>query len=446
MEAYMETKRSFQKTQRLKKLRDKYVPDCLAHVTPVIAGSASGNWITDVDGNRYLDFGAGIGVLCAGNCHPSVVDAVKAQLDTSFHTCIHIIMQENYILLAERLAKVAPGNFDKKVMFLNSGAEAVENVIKLARLYTKRRGFLASEYGFHGRTFGAMTLTSKTRPHKVGLDPVMAGVYRMPYAYCYRCALRMTYPSCNMACLDRIEEMFATTVPPESIAGIIIEPVLGESGVIVPPKEYIEGLRKICDTYGMVFILDEIQTAFGRVGEMFAADHFGVVPDIMPLAKALGNGVPISAVVGRKEIMDAPAPAALGSTYGGNPIACAAGHAVFDVLEKEKLPDRSKKIGARMLKRFRKLEELYDFVGEVRGIGMMFGIELVKDRESKKPYKDMATRIIKGCVESGLIVLRAGAYGNVIRLLPPLNSPEEDLETGMQIIEQVFSKANEKRP
>jgi len=402
-------------SKRLLSLRKKYVPNCFAHVTEVVAGKARGNWIEDVDGNKYLDFGAGISVVNAGNCHPDIVQAVKTQAELSFHTCFHIVMQENYIKLAERLAKMTPGTFPKKAMFLNSGAEAIENVIKLARIFTKRLGFMAPEHGFHGRTYGALALTSKTKPLKAGMGPFMQEVYRIPYAYCYRCAFQLTYPECSMECVQYIENMFTTTVPAESVAGIIIEPVLGEGGVVIPPKEYLEGLRKICDKYGILLIFDEIQTAFGRIGALFAADYFKVVPDIMSLAKALANGLPISAVVGKSEIMDRPNVGALGSTFGGNPIICAASHAMLDVLKNEKLPQRAKRLGAKMMKRLKLLEKTYEFIGDVRGIGM---------------------------IKRGLIVIRAGAHSNIIRILPPLNSPENDIEKGMEIIESVFNDIN----
>jgi len=438
----MDRNRTNQRTRRLKMLRDKYVPGCLAHVTPVIAGKTAGSWIEDVDGNRYLDFGAGISVVNAGNCHPDIVEAVKIQAETSFHTCFHIVMQENYITLAQRLTEIAPGEYPKKAMFLNSGAEANENAIKLARLYTKRRGFLAPEHGFHGRTYGALALTSKTKPLKAGLEPFMPEVYRIPYAYCYRCPFTLTYPSCEIACVRKIEEMFATTAAAGSIAGLIVEPVLGEGGVVIPPVEYLQGLRSLCDTCGIVLVFDEIQTAFGRVGALFAAEHFHVLPDVITLAKALGNGMPVAAVVGKAGIMDAPDTGALGSTYGGNPIACAASLAMLDVLKKEKLPQRAKRIGAVMLERFRQLKDEYPFVGDVRGIGMMFGIELVRDKSTRAPDKDRATAIIQRCIEQGLIVVRAGVSGNIIRILPPLNTSEDDIAMGMDILDGVFAAVN----
>lgn len=425
-------------TKKLRQIRDKYVPDCLAHVTPIIAGKTKGSRIEDVDGNEYLDFGAGISVVNAGNCHPDVVEAVKKQAEISFHTCFHIIMQETYIKLAEKLVKMLPGDHAKKVMFLNSGAEAVENIIKLARIYTRRRGFLAPQYGFHGRTYGALALTSKTKPLKAGLEPFMPEVFRIPYAYCYRCPLHSEYPSCEMGCVKMIEEMFTTTVAAESVAGLIVEPVLGEGGVVIPPKEYIQGLRQICDKHGILLIFDEIQTAFGRMGYMFGSEYFDVLPDLTSFAKALGNGLPISAVAGKAEIMDKPDPGALGSTYGGNPIACAGALAMLDVLQREKLPQRSKETGAVMLKRFKLLEERYTFVGDVRGIGMMLGIELVNNKSTKEPDKDKATDVIKGCYNNGLIVVRAGAYGNIVRILPPLNTNDDDIETGLKIVEKVF--------
>ncbi|MCP4724403.1 MAG: aspartate aminotransferase family protein [bacterium] len=429
-----------EKTAELLKIREKNVPGCLSHLTKIIVDKAEGSWIEDVDGNRYLDFGAGIAVVSAGNCHPKIVKAVQDQAGKCFHTCFHIIMQEPYIRLAEKVTGVLPGETPKKVMFLNSGAEAIENAIKFVRVYTGRKALAAPEHGFHGRTYGALALTSKTKPLKEGLEPFIPEVYRIPYAYCYRCPVGKEYPGCNMACVDAIEDMFATYVAAESIAGIFLEPVIGEGGVIIPPKEYIQGLRKICDKYGILLVFDEIQTGFARTGRMFAQEHFDVEPDLTVMAKGIANGMPLSAVAGKADIMDKPNTGAVGSTYGGNPLTCAAGNAMIDVIMEENLVGRSEKIGKYMLSKLKKLESEYEFVGEVRGLGMMIGIECVKDKTSREPFKDRAGEIIEECVKKGLIVVRAGARGNIVRILPPLNTKDEDVDTGLDIILDVFKR------
>ncbi len=427
------------KTMELKKIRDKNIPGCLSHLTGIIADRAEGSWITDVDGNKYLDFGAGIAVVSAGNCHPEIVKAVQDQAEKCFHTCFHIIMQEPYIRLAEKVAGILPGDIPKKIMFLNSGAEAVENAIKFVRVHTKRKALASPEHGFHGRTYGALALTSKTKPLKEGLEPFIPEVYRIPYAYCYRCPVGKEYPGCDMACIMQIEDMFSTYVAAESIAGIFIEPVIGEGGVIIPPMEYIRGLREICDKYGILLVFDEIQTGFGRTGKMFAQEHFDVEPDLTIMAKGIANGMPLSALAGKAEIMDEPNTGAVGSTYGGNPIACAAGISMIDVLERERLVEASEKKGKYMLDRLKKLEFDYDYVGEVRGLGLMIGIECVKNKESKEPFKDRAGEIIKECVKNGLIVVRAGARGNIVRILPPFNTSDGDIDSGLDIIFNVFN-------
>jgi 4-aminobutyrate aminotransferase/(S)-3-amino-2-methylpropionate transaminase len=426
------------RTEKLLKIRDKYIPGCLSHLTKIIVDKAEGSWISDVDGKNYLDFGAGIAVVSAGNCHPKIVKAVKDQAEKCFHTCFHIIMQEPYIKLAEKIIKIMPGKAPKKVMFLNSGAEAVENAIKFVRVFTGRKALAAPEHGFHGRTYGALALTSKTKPLKEGLEPFIPEVYRIPYAYCYRCPVGKEYPGCGIACVNAIEEMFATYVSAESLAAIFLEPVIGEGGIIIPPVEYIQGLRKICDKYGILLVFDEIQTGFGRTGKMFAQEHFNVEPDLTLMAKGIANGMPLSAVAGKTEIMDKPNTGAVGSTYGGNPIACAAGNAMLDVINEENLVGDSAAKGEYMLKNLENLESKYDYVGDVRGKGLMIGIECVKDKISKKPFKDRAGDIINECVKQGLIVVRAGAMGNVVRILPPLNTKDEDIDKGLEIIFNVF--------
>jgi 4-aminobutyrate aminotransferase/(S)-3-amino-2-methylpropionate transaminase len=319
-------------------------------------------------------------------------------------------------------------------MFANSGAEAVENAVKIARYQTQKPAVIAFENGFHGRTLLGMTLTSKVKPYKFGFGPYAPEVYRMPFAYCYRCPLKMDYPSCDLACADLLNDFFISHVAAEATAAIIVEPVQGEGGFIVPPKGYFQRLKAICEANHVLFIADEIQTGIGRTGTMFAMEHFGVVADLTTVAKSLAAGMPLSAVVGRKEIMDAVHPSGIGGTYGGNPVACAAALAVMDVFEEEKLINKAEALGKRLKSQLDGFHNEYEIVGDVRGLGPMTAMELVKDRESKTPAPDEAKALVKYCYDRGLILLSCGAYGNVIRLLMPLVITEDQLDKGLEIL------------
>jgi 4-aminobutyrate aminotransferase/(S)-3-amino-2-methylpropionate transaminase len=395
---------------------------------------AEGATLIDVEGRSYIDFGGGIAVMNVGHSHPKIVAAIKNQAEKFTHTCFMVTPYEAPVTLAHRLCAAVPGDFPKAVMFANSGAEAVENAVKIARYQTQKPAVIAFENGFHGRTLLGMTLTSKVKPYKFGFGPFAPEVYRMPFAYCYRCPLKMDYPSCDLACADLLNDFFVSHVAAEATAAVIVEPVQGEGGFIVPPKGYFQRLKEICDANHVLFIADEIQTGMGRTGTMFAMEHFDVVADLTTVAKSLAAGMPLSAVVGRKEIMDAVHPSGIGGTYGGNPVACAAALAVMEVFDEEKLLNRAEALGKSLQSQLDGFHNEYEIVGDVRGLGPMTAMELVKDRESKTPASEEAKSLVKYCFDRGLIILSCGAYGNVIRLLMPLVVTEEQLDTGLEIL------------
>lgn len=428
------------KSRALIERKNKCTARGISQGTPLFIEKASGALMTDVDGNEFIDFYGGIGVLNAGHCPKSVVDAIKEQAEKLIHTCFMTSMYEGWVDLAEKLIQITPIKGDLKVTYVNSGAEAVENAIKIARSYTKRTGVIAFEMAFHGRTNLAMGLTSKVRPYKYGFGPFAPEIYKIPSAYCYRCYYHSTYPGCGMHCLEQFERFFAAEVEPETIAAMIIEPVQGEGGFIVPPKEFLPGLKTIAEKHGIVFIADEIQTGFGRTGKMFAVENYGVEPDLMTMAKSIAAGMPLSAVVGKKEIMDAPGPGMIGGTYAGNPLACAAGLATINYIEHEKLSARAAKIGAFVVGRLKGMQEKYSLIGDIRSLGAMIGIELVKDRETKEPAKEETAQITQACLSQGLIIISAGVYGNIIRMLMPLVITDEQLEKALNVLDWAFAK------
>jgi len=420
--------------QELMDLRQEHVPRGPFNITPIFVKNAKGAIIEDVEGKEYIDFAGGIGVENVGHCAEQVVAAIKEQAEQYIHTCFHVVMYEPYIELAKRLNEVTPGDFPKKTMLVNSGAEAVENAVKIARYATKRQAIIAFENAFHGRTYMAMTLTSQVKPYKWGFGPFCPEVYRMPYPYCYRCPFGLEYPECEIHCADYLEEFFIGHVAADSVAAIIAEPVQGEGGFIVPPKEYFKKIKAICEKHGILLIMDEIQAGMGRTGKLFASEHFDVTPDIILTGKSIGAGLPLAGVTGRAELMDAPHVGGLGGTYGGNPIACKAGLAVLDTLNAGML-DTSKKLGEKLRKRLVDLQSRYEIIGDVRGLGPMIGMELVKDRKSKDPAADDAKELVRRCYENGLIVISCGVYYNVIRILTPLVITNDQLERGFAILE-----------
>jgi 4-aminobutyrate aminotransferase / (S)-3-amino-2-methylpropionate transaminase / 5-aminovalerate transaminase len=427
---------SHSKNNTLKELRDNYIPPGHGSINHSYVVSAKGAIVRDVEGRDFIDFASGIGVMNVGHSHPKVVAAIKDQAEKFTHTCFMVLPYEPVVILAEKLCAVTPGAFPKTALFINSGAEAVENAVKIARYYTKRPAVIAFENGYHGRTLLTMSLTSKVKPYKFGFGPFAPEVYRMPFAYCYRCPFGLAYPGCDIACADHLKEFFISHVAAEKTAAVIAEPITGEGGFITPPPEYFPKLINICRDNGILFIADEIQTGMGRTGKMFAMEHWNVEPDLMTVAKSLAAGMPLSAVVGRKEMMEVVHPFGLGGTYGGNPIACRAGLAVMEIFEEENLLQTAEALGKKLKKRFDAFHKEYELIGDVRGMGPMLALELVKDRETKEPATDEAKALVKFCYDKGLIILSCGNFGNVIRTLMPLVITDELLERGLAIIEE----------
>jgi len=429
------------RTKALLEKKEQYVARGISNLAPIFIDEAKGAILQDIDGNQFIDFYGGIGVVNAGHCPQSVVDAIKEQADKLLHSCFMVGMYEPYVQLAEKLCQITPGDHDKKAMFVNSGAEAVENAIKIAKAYTKRPGVIAFEGGFHGRTLLTMTLTSKVKPYKHEFGPFAPEVYKAPSAYCYRCMYKSNYPECGMHCLDYFERFFISEVDPENIAAMIIEPVQGEGGFIVPPKEFLVGLKRICEKHGIVFIADEVQSGFTRTGKMFACEHFDVIPDLMTMAKGIASGMPLSAVVGRAEIMDAPTAGRIGGTYGGNPVACAAALATIELMEKEDLSGKAAAVGSKIVSRLKELQQRYPQIGDIRALGSMVALELVKDPQTKEPLKEAVPVIIEECFKRGLLAMGAGIYGNVVRFLPPVVITDEQLSRGLDIFTEALEVA-----
>ncbi|MCF8063889.1 MAG: 4-aminobutyrate--2-oxoglutarate transaminase [Desulfarculaceae bacterium] len=429
--------------QSLGSLREQAVPQGPFNTTPYFTDRAKGAEIWDVEGNRFVDFAGGIGVVNVGHCNPKVVAAVKEQAERFMHTCFHIVMYEPYVELARRLNELTPGDFDKKTVLVNSGAEAVENAVKAARYYTKRPAIIVAEGAFHGRTLLAMSMTSKVKPYKFGYGPYAPEIYRMPYAYCYRCAYNLSYPSCGMACAHGLEDFFIEHVAAEQTAAVVLEPVLGEGGFVVPPPEYFKIISEICHKHGILLVADEVQTGVCRTGRMFAMEHFGVAADITTVAKSIAGGLPLAGVVGRAEVMEGSHSGGLGGTYGGNPVACAAALAVLEFIDEVGLSARSEAIGQRVRERFEEMAQRYELIGDVRGLGAMMAMELVTDRQTKAPAGDQAKKLVEWCHQHGLMLLSCGKYGNVIRTLMPLVISDDLLEEGLDILEKGLAVVSE---
>jgi 4-aminobutyrate aminotransferase/(S)-3-amino-2-methylpropionate transaminase len=420
--------------------REAAVPRGPYNATPIFVKDGRGATVEDVDGNRFLDFAGGIGCLNVGHANARVVEAAREQLGHFTHACFHVTPYESYVRLAERLNAKVPGDFPKKTFFVNTGAEAVENAVKIARAATGRSGIIAFEDGFHGRTLLAMSLTSKVQPYKAGFGPLATEIYRVPYAYCYRCSLNLTYPSCEIGCVDSIEDFFKRYVAAEQVAAVIVEPVLGEGGFVVPPSGYLPKLRELTARHGILLIADEVQTGFGRTGKFFAVEHSGIVPDILIAAKSIAGGLPLASITGRATVMDAPGPGGLGGTFGGNPVSLAAAHAVLDEMETGRITARAEAIGRAFRSRAEKWKSRFPLVGDVRGVGAMGAIELVTHRETRAPAKDQTGAVAKACYEKGLLTITAGTYGNVIRTLMPLVISDGELEEGLNVMERALEQ------
>jgi 4-aminobutyrate aminotransferase/(S)-3-amino-2-methylpropionate transaminase len=426
--------------------RAKAVPKGVPAVTPIAVVHAEGAVLTDADGNRLIDFGGGIGVVNTGHRHPAVVEAVRDQLDRFAHVCFPVSTYEPYVELAERLNRLTPGTHEKRTFFVNSGAEAVENAVKVARFFTGRQAVLCFEHGFHGRTNLAMALTAKVMPYKRGFGPFAPEVYRIPYPYCYRCAEGPSGGRCCLASPARLEQILAGTVDPGSVAAVIMELELGEGGFVPAPVEYVQMLAGFAKQHGILFIADEIQTGFGRTGKLFASEHYGLVPDLITTAKSLAGGLPLAAVTGRADVMEAPQVGGLGGTYGGNPLACAAALAVLDAMEAERIPAHAQRTGDRVKARFRQWAEQFPCIGDVRGLGAMIGMEIVTNRESRTPDKAMTGKILTAALERGLVLLSSGTFGNTIRVLAPLTADDAVFDEGLDVMGAALEAAVGRTP
>jgi 4-aminobutyrate aminotransferase / (S)-3-amino-2-methylpropionate transaminase / 5-aminovalerate transaminase len=433
------------RSQALMRRRNAAVPQAAYHATPVFVEKAEGAVIEDVDGNRMIDFAGGIGCLNSGHRAPSVVEAVRRQLDRFLHTSFNVLPYESYVALAERLNALTPGRFAKKTILVNTGAEAVENAIKIARFHTKRPAIIAFEDAFHGRTYMAMAATSKTHPYKAGFEPFPGDVYRIPYAYCFRCSYSLQYPSCEVHCARHIEDTFKRVVAAESVAAVIVEPILGEGGFVTPPAEFYPILSEICRKHGILLIADEVQTGFARTGATFACERFGLEPDLIAMAKSLSGGLPLAAVTGRAEIMDGPGAGQLGGTFAGNPAACEAALAVLDLLEKENLNGRANHLGEMFRSRAAEWQRRWELVGEVRGLGAMQALELVRSRTTREPADSETKEIAQFCYEHGLVIITAGSYGNVIRLLTPIVITDAQMNEALDVLEAALASVVEKK-
>jgi 4-aminobutyrate aminotransferase/(S)-3-amino-2-methylpropionate transaminase len=424
------------RSQELFARAQEHTPLSVGHVTPVAIARAEGALVTDVDGNTFIDFAGGIGALNVGHRHPAVVQAIKEQCDQYLHTCFMVLNYEPYVELARTLNQITPGSFAKKTLFFNSGSEAIENVIKIARAYTRRLGVLAFTRAFHGRTITALSLTGQNKPYKTGFGPLAPEIYRVPVPYVYRCPHGPQYPCCPTHTAQVLEEIFRSYVCPENVAAFIAEPVLGEGGFIIPPREYFREIVPLLREHGILFIADEVQTGFGRTGKMFAIEHYGVEPDLIVTAKSLAGGMPLAAVTGRKEIMDALAVGSMGGTYGGHPASCRAALATIEVLQREGLLARAEAIGRRTLERFHQMKERYPLVGDVRGLGAMCALELVKDPQTREPATEETLALLAECLRRGLLLMKAGAGSNVVRTLMPLVITDDQLEEALDILEE----------
>lgn len=421
--------------------RERLVAAGTAAYSHIVIDRASNSRVVDVDGKEYVDFAGGIGAMNVGHCHPKVVAAVREQAGKLLHTAFHVACYEPYLDAAERLVEVTPGSFRKKAIFFNSGSEAIENAVKFARAFTKRRGIVSFENAFHGRTLLCLTLNGKHKPLRQGFGPVPAEIYHSAFPYPYRAPRGVKPQDLTAYCMDELEKLFLREAAPEDIAAFIVEPVQGEGGFIVPPPDFLPALREVCDKHGILLIGDEVQSGFGRTGEMFGFDHFKVIPDLMTIGKSVGGGMPVSAVVGRADVLDSAPVGSVGGTYGGNPLACAAIKAVFKIFDEEDLVERARRIGKVVQKRFDGFRDRFPFVGDSRGLGAMRAIELVTDKTKKTPIPGARVKeLLHACEEKGLMVIKAGAYDNVIRTLMPLTIPDEDLAQGLDILEESLAE------
>lgn len=419
------------KSKALLAQKEQVVSSAIGIHLPAVIDRAEGALLHDIDGNTFIDLSGGVGCLNVGHSHPAVVRAIREQAARYTHTDFSVAPYETYIRLCDALCRIAPGPRPKKALLFNSGTEAVENAVKIARAVTGRPAVIAFEGAFHGRTYMSLSLTSKIDPYKRNFGPFMPEVYRAPYPDPYRSPA----PDPSEWAIRRLEQLFVTHVQPDRVAAIVVEPVLGEGGFVVPPPDFLRRLRDLADRHGILLVADEIQTGIGRTGKMFAVEHAGIEPDLMTVAKSIAVGLPISAVVGRRDLLDALPEGALGGTYVGNPVACAAALAVLDVMRDERLLERAAALGTRMLDRFRRLQQRASLIGDVRGLGAMVAMELVRDRGTKEPAARETAEVIRRAMGRGVLLLRAGVYSNVVRILTPLVITDEQLDEALGILE-----------
>jgi 4-aminobutyrate aminotransferase/(S)-3-amino-2-methylpropionate transaminase len=433
------------RSKQILERRKNSMPAGLAKSTEVVIADASGGVVHDVDGNTLLDFAGGIGMMNVGHRNEQVVNAMKDQLEKYLHICTLVATPEPYVELAELLNSLAPGDFAKKTLLANSGSEAVENAVNIARYYTKRSSVICFEGGYHGRTLLTLSLTSKYALFKKGFGPFVSDVIRLPAPNVYRRPRQMNEEEYVDFCCAQFDQQMISQVDPSAVAAVIIEPVQGEAGFIPIPKKFLEKLRMVCDANGIVLIFDEIQAGASRTGKFFACEHSGVVPDLICMAKSIGAGMPVSAVTGRAEIIDSPHLGGVGGTYGGNPLACVAAIEAVKILSSKEFLQRVNEAGELIRTVLENWKSKYKFIGDVRGLGAMRLVEFVKDRETKEPDPDLTLEIIRDAVTRGVMLIRAGLFSNCIRLLPPIVMTDEQLREGLQVLEEAISRSHSKR-
>jgi 4-aminobutyrate aminotransferase len=426
------------KARELVREDESYISKSMVRWYPLVAESGSGCIVKDVDGNEFIDFNSGLGVLNVGHCHPKVVSAITEQAKKLIHYSYTDFYYQSIVDLSRELTKITPGSFSKNVFFCNSGAEAIEAAMKMAKWHTRNNLFLAYSGSFHGRTLGAVSLTGSKPVQRRHFFPLVPGVTHVPYPYCYRCPFHLSYPECHLWCADFIEEeVLSKYIPPENVAAMFVEAIQGEGGYVVPPDDYFARLRKILDKHDIIMIDDEVQSGIGRTGKWFAIEHFDVVPDAVCVAKAIGSGLPIGALISKSELMDWEG-GSHASTFGGNPVACVAGVAVIDVIREERLLENAAKQGAHLLTRLKEMQRKYPIIGDVRGKGLMAGAEIVKDPETKQPNPEMVEEIMMKCFKRGLAIITAGK--STMRFVPPLIITRELLDSGLDVFEGVVKE------
>ncbi|UCH31472.1 MAG: acetyl ornithine aminotransferase family protein [Candidatus Bathyarchaeota archaeon] len=431
------------KARELMRRDERVISQSFVRFYPLAIQSGKGCIIRDVDGNEYIDFNSGLVCLNVGHSHPKVIEAIKSQLDRFLHYSITDFLYHEVVDVAEKLVKVTPGKWEKKIFFGNSGAEAVEAGAKLARWHTRKQRYIAFSSAFHGRTFGGMSFTASKPVQRRYFFPLVPGVTHVPYGYCYRCPFKLTYPNCHYWCIDFIDEqVLQKFIPPEEVAAFIFEPIQGEGGYVVPPPEYFQRLKKLADKYGILLMDDEVQAGMGRTGKWFAIENWGVEPDIICVAKSIAAGMPLGAMVAKATIMDWEG-GSHASTFGGNPVSCAAASAVIDVIRSERLLENATKQGKYIIKRLKEIEERSEIIGDVRGKGLMIGIELVEDKTNKKPAQKKATEIMTNCWKKGVAVITCGK--STIRIVPPLIITQKLVDAGLDIIENGIKQVEKRR-